>query len=175
MRKSTISRLAATGVAAVLLGAGAGVTNAANATSGSLDARERATLVRMVEEEKLAHDVYVTLGKVWGVRVFSNISASETRHTEAVRSLLSTYGIADPTKGKAIGEFSDPTFAKLYAQLVASGKASVAAALQAGVTIESLDIDDLRERIPQTDEADVKLVLSSLLRGSQNHLAAFSR
>ena len=29
----------------------------------------------MVEEEKLAHDVYVTLGEAWDIQTFENISA----------------------------------------------------------------------------------------------------
>ena len=35
---------------------------------------EAASLQFMREEEKLAHDVYVTLYEQWGLRVFNNIS-----------------------------------------------------------------------------------------------------
>jgi hypothetical protein len=44
---------------------------------------EAASLQFMREEEKLAHDVYVTLYEQWGLRVFNNISRSEQQHTEA--------------------------------------------------------------------------------------------
>jgi len=45
-------------------------------------------LILMREEEKLAHDIYVTLFDQWGLPVFENIAASETTHTEAVLDLL---------------------------------------------------------------------------------------
>ena len=35
-----------------------------------LSDEERAGLLYMVDEEKLAHDVYVTLGEVWGLQTF---------------------------------------------------------------------------------------------------------
>lgn len=47
--------------------------------------------------------------------------------------------------------------------------------LDAGVTIERLDIDDLRTRIAQTDRGDITVTSQNLLRGSYNHLAAFER
>ena len=53
----------------------------------SLSAAERAALQYIREEEKLAHDVYVTLDGLWGLRVFSNITASEQQHTRCRRHL----------------------------------------------------------------------------------------
>jgi hypothetical protein len=38
----------------------------------------------MREEEKLAHDVYMTLYEKWGQQIFKNIAASEETHTNAV-------------------------------------------------------------------------------------------
>ena len=75
----------------------------------------------MREEEKLAHDVYVTLYNLWGLRVFSNIAASEQQHTSAVATLLSRYGVSDPTAGNAVGEFTDPALQALYDKLIAEG------------------------------------------------------
>jgi hypothetical protein len=56
--------------------------------SGSLDADEKNALITMREEEKLAHDVYVTLYAEWGLPIFQNISQSEQTHTEAVKALI---------------------------------------------------------------------------------------
>ncbi|MCB0135932.1 MAG: DUF2202 domain-containing protein, partial [Caldilineaceae bacterium] len=54
-----------------------GTPAAALAVPGTLSEEESAALLFMREEEKLAHDVYVTLYDQWGLRVFSNIAASE--------------------------------------------------------------------------------------------------
>lgn len=130
-------------------------------------------LEHMVTEEKLAHDVYVTLGERYDVATFERIARSEARHTDAVRALLERYGIDDPTAGDPVGVFDDPTFQGLYDDLVAQGEPSLAAAAGVGIFIEELDIADLAQAIEQEHPADVIRVLSNLLRGSEQHLAAF--
>ncbi|MBK8795548.1 MAG: DUF2202 domain-containing protein [Anaerolineales bacterium] len=141
---------------------------------GALSEDERASLLFMREEEKLAHDVYVTLYDQWGLRVFNNIAASEQKHTDAIAALLNAYGLTDPTIGNGVGEFTNPDLQALYDELVAQGSASVTEALKVGVAIEELDITDLEQRIAETDSSDIQRVYSNLLAGSTNHLRAFS-
>jgi hypothetical protein len=64
-------------------------------SASRLTDHEVAGLMWMREEEQLAHDVYVELGDLWGLRIFENIAASETSHIEAVSGLLDRYGIAE--------------------------------------------------------------------------------
>ena len=68
-----------------------------------------------------------------------------------------------------------PTMQKLYDDLVAKGSASRAAAVQVGISIETMDIADLKAAIAQTDEAQLDRAYGSLLAGSQRHLQAFER
>ena len=56
----------------------------------------------MREEEKLAHDVYVTLYEAWDLRVFNNIAGAEQKHTDATAYWLDYYGIEDPADGAAL-------------------------------------------------------------------------
>ena len=135
---------------------------------------EEAGLIYMREEEKLAHDVYVTLYQKWGLPLFSNIANSEATHTSAIKVLLDRYGIADPAVGNGEGEFTDPTLQGLYDQLVAQGSKSLADALKVGAAIEEIDILDLQTRLAQTDNADIQLVYGNLMKGSRNHLRAFT-
>lgn len=139
---------------------------------GSLTDVERAGLLRMREEEKLARDVYTTLGDLWGLRTFDNITAAEETHMAAVATLLDRYGLADPAAGRAVGSFTDPAIQALYDQLVAQGRRSATEALAVGAAIEELDIVDLRERA--TAVVDIALVYADLERGSRNHLRAFT-
>ncbi len=136
---------------------------------------ERAGLLYMVEEEKLAHDVYVTLGDEWGLQTFENIVGAESTHMAEVQGLLDTYGIADPTDGRAVGEFTDPALAALYDQLVARGMTSSTEALAVGAKIEELDIVDLDIRAAQTDNPAIDALYANLRSGSENHLRAFTR
>jgi len=139
-----------------------------------LSEAEADALLFMREEEKLAHDVYVTLYDQWGMRVFTNIAASEQTHTDAIASLLDRYGLSDPTEGNTVGEFTDPALQALYDQLVVQGSLSLADALKVGAAIEEIDILDLEERIVETTHADIQLVYARLLAGSENHLRAFT-
>ncbi len=134
---------------------------------------ELAGLLWMREEEQLAHDVYVALGEMWGLRIFENIAASETSHIDAVVSLLDRYGIEDPAQGNEPGTFTDPAIQELYEQLVADGSASLEDALAVGAFIEELDIRDLQTRTAATGTAEIIAVYANLERGSRNHLRAF--
>jgi hypothetical protein len=139
--------------------------------SGDLTASEKDGLLYMVEEEKLAGDVYLALNDKRNLRVFDNIGRAERTHEAAVKTLLERYSLLDPTKGA--GEFSNETLQKLYDDLVSRGRASVKDALQVGAAIEEIDILDLEERMAQTDKEDILLVYANLKSGSENHLRAF--
>jgi hypothetical protein len=142
------------------------------AAPGELSAEEAAALAYMREEEKLAHDVYVTLFEQWSLETFQTISLSEQSHFDAVGTLLERYGLDDPASAN-VGAFANPDLQALYADLVKRGSQSLAEALKVGATIEEIDILDLRVRLAQTDNADIQQVYNNLLDGSYNHLRAF--
>ena len=139
----------------------------------SLNADETASLLYMREEEKLAHDVYITLHHKWGTNMFSNIAASEQTHSEAVLELIKKYGLVDPVGSQAVGVFSDTTLQKIYNQLIIQGNASSLEAFKVGATIEDLDIFDLNNWSARIDNQDIKFVYQNLTKGSRNHLRSF--
>lgn len=141
--------------------------------TGVLTEEEKADLLFMREEEKLARDVYLTLYNVWGMDIFNNIAASEQSHTDSIAGLLNAYGIADPVTDNTVGVFVNAELQGLYNQLVATGSASLADALKVGAAIEEIDILDLYDAIARTDKANIQQVYSSLLAGSENHLRGF--
>ena len=144
------------------------------AATSSLTADEIAGLTFMREEEKLAHDVYVTFYQRYGVAIFNNIASSEAAHMAAIKTLLDRYGIADPVAGNGVGAFENIELQALYNQLIVQGSPSLSAALKVGGAIEEIDILDLQERLAMTTHADIQQVYNSLLNGSYNHLRAFA-
>jgi hypothetical protein len=126
----------------------------------------------MREEEKLARDVYQAMYEKWGARVFKNIKSAETRHMASVLTLIDRYGLADPASAQA-GVFNNTELQAAYDSLLAQGSKSLADALQVGVAIEKLDIEDLQTAVEQATHADLNTVYQNLLRASGNHLAAF--
>ncbi len=167
MRKSVIAL-------AVAVGLVAGVAPSQAATT-QLTATEKTYLKYLVEEEKLARDVYAYLAANVTSQKFSNIVKSEQTHMDQVASLLKTYKVWNPTLVRKAGIFYDKELQALYNELIAQGSVSVAAAFEVGVAIEELDIADIVEMMRTPSPADIALVYSQLLKGSQNHLAAFSR
>jgi hypothetical protein len=142
--------------------------------NNNLDANEMAGLLYMREEEKVAHDVYVTLYQQWGLPIFNNIANSESRHQSKVAELLENYQIPHNIDANPVGVFVNPDLQQLYNNLVLQGSQSLTEALKVGVLIEETDIADLQEKISQTDNLDIQQVYQNLLNASFNHLNSFS-
>ena len=141
---------------------------------GTLSTEQKIQLSDMAEEEKLAHDVYVTLGdKFPNIHQFANIQNAETKHLDAVKTLLGRYNVTDPTVDKQVGVFTSERFQTLYNNLIASA-VSEQAALAAGDDVEKTDIKDLETAKATVTAPDVTQVYNQLLTGSQHHLQAFS-
>ncbi len=151
-----------------------GMAPMANAATRPTTA-QKLQLQYIVEEEKLARDVYLYLAENVTSSKFANIARSEQSHMDQISALLKTYNYFNPTTTRAPGVFRDKSLQALYNTLITQGSVDVAAAFQVGRDIENLDIKDLQEMLNATMPADMKLALNNLLKGSQNHLAAFSR
>ena len=136
---------------------------------------QKEDLVYMLEEEKIARDVYSTLYDVYGSRIFKNIIRSEERHVDAVKSLVEKYGVEAPATLYDEGVFENEELQELYDSLVAKGKSSLTDALKVGVEIEELDISDIENILNAGVPEDFERVYENLLNGSYNHLNAFNR
>lgn len=144
------------------------------AQAAVLSTGEIQTLTFMREEEKLAHDVYLTLNETWPQPVFANIAQSEQQHMDAMLALLERYQIADPAR-PVIGLFNNMELQALYDKLVIRGQQSATEALYVGAAIEEIDILDLEKAIAETDQPDLRRAYENLLAASGNHLRAFVR
>lgn len=143
------------------------------AGAAALTEEEKAALLYMREEEKLAFDVYKVLASKWNVNIFTNISESEQKHIDSVALTMEKYGLADPVKNSKPGVFINVKLQNLYNQLVAEGSTSLQAAFKVGMTIEDVDIFDLQEYLKFVKNEDVVRVFENLKAGSINHMQAF--
>lgn len=131
-------------------------------------------LLYLIEEEKLAHDVYTVMYQKYGANVFGNILQSESTHQGKVLSLLQTRNITDP-RSSEIGVFKNQDLQALYNQLTAQGNKNATEAYKVGVAIEEKDIADISTQLSTAKDDDVIATLESLRSGSENHLRAFNR
>lgn len=139
-----------------------------------LNKRQIEDLYYLIEEEKMAHDIYTVLSKKWQHRRFNNILESESRHIDAVKSLFDRYDLDLPDSIDKPGKFKNAEIQKSYHQLLDEGLSSLSQAMNVGRKIETDDIKDLKKMIAQ-GTTEMKQVLMNLLDASQRHLEAFER
>jgi hypothetical protein len=145
---------------------------ASSISAFAITAQEQANILFMKQEEKLARDVYQELHRTHGLQVFANIASSEQRHMESMDYLIRTYGLSDATPLES-GVFTYDELNTLYAELIAKGNTSAVDALEVGVLIEEVDIEDLEAALEQTEDVTIRNVFGNLSRASRNHLRAF--
>lgn len=133
---------------------------------------EKAGLLLMREEEKLANEVYTAMYNKWNHRVFNNIKESEAYHAELVKGLITKYKLQDPYISE-FGKYRNITLQELYNDLVEKGNKSINDAFEVGAIIEDMDIADLDRLLAKTENADLKQVYETLNLGSRNHMRAF--
>jgi len=139
-----------------------------------LSPQEVKDLLYMREEEKLARDVYLTLYDRWNLPIFRNIARSEQMHMNIMGALIRKYDLEDPVINE-VGVFRNKHLQELYNKLVKQGEKSLIDALKVGALIEEVDIEDLKRAIADTDNEDLKIAYANLMKGSRNHLRAFTR
>jgi hypothetical protein len=137
-----------------------------------LTASDQEALYFMLEEEKLAKDVYGYLAAYWNHNTFENIERSESSHVNAVATLMDAYNLEYDLG--AAGVFENQELQELYHSLIAVGEADLGSALTVGATIEDLDIKDLENYLNEVTNPWIQNVFTSLQCGSRNHLRAFT-
>jgi hypothetical protein len=149
--------------------------NGKNSTVSELTEAEKAGIIYIVEEEKVARDVYRHLAESWNAKIFSKIADSEQKHVDAVTKLFSSYNIEMPMTMDEQGIFTSEKLQAMYDELIEKGEQSLEEALKVGIEVEETDIEDLEALLDSNIEEDVEKVYSRILRGSYNHLRSFNR
>ena len=111
-----------------------------------LSSQEINDMKYMLEEEKVARDVYEFLDDKWDLMVFNNIKQSEQRHMDMMEYLLNSYKTSYQLSNER-GVFYNKDLQKMYNDLIEKGSKSKYDALEVGKTIEITDIDDLEKKI----------------------------
>jgi len=147
--------------------------NTVQIIGGTLTDQDKTELQFLREEEKLARDVYLTLGGIWNAVVFQNIATSEQRHTDTALQLLNAYQIPDLALAD-IGKFYNTTLQDLYNTLITRGQQSLTESLLVGALVEEVDINDLQKMLNATKNPDLIKRYSQLLQASYRHLNSFT-
>ena len=132
-----------------------------------------ASLLFMIEEEKMAMDLYDTLYEQTGIGEFDKISDSELKHYETLLSTAEKLDIDTSTLSTEVGVFSNEEIQGLYDLLLTQGSESPEAAVGVGIAVEETDIADLDVALEAVEVTLLGTVYENLQDASYNHLAAF--
>ena len=170
-RRNFLSKMLITGVTGATL-----LSTSTFAKGTRLNKKQKDELFFMYQEEKVARDVYITLGKLYpSENTFASIQLSEQRHIDSVEGLCNKYNIdLSEVNEDVVGIFVLPKLQDLYDTCIAQGDESLLDALKVGELIEVTDIADLDHAINDFDMPnDVIRVFENLREGSYNHLDSF--
>jgi hypothetical protein len=129
----------------------------------------------MIEEEKMARDLYDAFADQTGSVVFDRISDSEQRHLDSLLLVAQKAGIDLTAVSTTAGVFTNTAIQSLYDTLLAQGSVSLDAAYGVGVLVEQTDIADLQVYSADTSIGIVGTIYGHLETGSEHHLAAFTQ
>jgi hypothetical protein len=134
---------------------------------------EAATLLRLIQVEKLAGDLYEELAAQTDLPLFERLAHGEDQHMNALLRLAVKADIPlDNVQGLAKGEFSATGLQAIYDQWLLAGSVSAAAALDVGQAVEALSIEGLEAAMVEVVGTPLWRTCDQLLDGSERHLAA---
>lgn len=161
-------------------GNGKGGSGRASSQAVELSEEQKDTLFYIFQEEKVARDVYITLGKLYpDETTFAEIQISEQEHILSAQVLCERYGIDTSMVNLSqeegyVGLLELDSMQTLYDSCISLGSQDLLSALKVGEEIEVTDIEDL-EHAAEGMPLDVVNVYQHLKDGSLNHLDAFEK
>jgi len=148
-------------------------------TTATLSDAELADLVLLVKIEKLAYDVYYTLGQTYTTPpILGNITEAENRHWKVLQNLFVKYGETDPTLDGsgldlATGLYNDADMEEAYQEYVDYGVVSLLQAMETGTLIEQLELDKLNSALGNTTLPDLTTIYTNFISADGAHMTAF--
>ncbi|MBT8344345.1 MAG: DUF2202 domain-containing protein [Sulfurovum sp.] len=126
------------------------------------------------EGEKVARDIYITLGEIHKSEyTFAMMQFAEQRDIDCARDLCDTYGVeTSHVNEDTVCKFESLVLQTLYDACTEKGKKSLHDALEVGEFIEVSDIEDL-EHASVGMPSDVVHVYENLKTRNLRHLGAF--
>jgi len=124
-RRGFLSKMLVAGVSSVALFSSSAYPRGKGSNkSSNLTETQKDELFFIYQEEKLARDVYITLGKLYPKEnTFASIQLSEQRHIDAAQGLCEKYGIdISKVNEDGVGNFVLPVLQGYYDDLVEQGE-----------------------------------------------------
>lgn len=133
---------------------------------------DKALLLKLYSEEKMAYDLYGEFYERWQLNVFSDVQQREARHVWCVEVIMNKYSAAVSAGDKKI-LYHDKETENLYNELSVKGCISDLSALEAAAYLKEKFISDLRTRALNVNDGYLLKVIFLLEKAAQSHFKAF--
>ena len=150
-------------------------------TTATLSETELNDLIYLVKLEKMAYEVYTTLGQTYSsMPILGNISEAENRHWKVLQNLFVKYDETDPTLDEngddlATGLYNDADMEDAYQETIDYGAVSLLQAMETGTIIEQLELDSLNNALGRTTLPDLTTIYTNFISADGAHLTAFEK
>ena len=141
------------------------------AATSTTNSKTIANLKYILEEEKLAYDVYAYYFAKGGMPKYKDIQGAELQHMNMVRAGMKAYGIKDTTPSLKAGVYHYKDLTAIYKKLTAV--IDKKSPYLTGVNVEIDDIKKIDAMLPETTEADLTALLKNLKSQSNMHIDYF--
>jgi hypothetical protein len=140
-----------------------------------LTEEQKDMLFFIYQEEKVARDVYMTLGQMYkNESTFGLMQITEQRHLDCARRLCDIYDVDTSSVDESVvGAFESPLLKMLYDAYIEKGKSSLRDALEMAEFIGASDLDMI-EHASIGMPSDVVSVYEKLKKGSLKHPDTFA-
>lgn len=133
---------------------------------------DKALLLKLYSEEKMAYDLYGEFYERWQLNVFSDVQQREARHVWCVEVIMNKYSAA-VSAGKKKILYHDKETEDLYNELSVKGCISDLSALEAAAYLKEKFISDLRTRALNINDGYLLKVIFLLEKAAKSHFQAF--
>lgn len=136
---------------------------------------KEAVLVYLVEQEKLARDVYSTLDTFWVTDVFNRLAHQELQHIGKLSTVAAELAIYVPNHFNEypLGQFNNPEFRILYKEILENANFSLEDAYRVCANLEERKMMDLKAALKEPNFEMENLTYKSLLLGSEENFKIF--
>jgi hypothetical protein len=148
---------------------------AVTAPSGTLNTAQRTALADVAEQQQLARDLYRAFAAQYDNTMLDHAADAAASQLDAVRTLMTRYGVADPTAGETAGAYSDQSVQATYDRLLAQGQGGYDNALTVLRTLEAAHVTALTNDLSGLTAPDVRQVYNRLLSLSAMYQAMFAQ
>lgn len=141
----------------------------------TISAEESKQVIQILEQRKMARDLYYKLYKTWHSDTFKRLSDSEQIYLNSLKKLTTKLNIIDPTIDDTKGVFSSDYITKLYIDFSKIGLSSDYEAFRIAATVQDLMINDINQLLNSSSDKSIIDAMNNTKQGSISHLRACNR